>query len=71
MYVFILYIYILTRNVKKVLEKQEDMNYADMIRAIDDIREATEREEAQMRRFVTDNTKKENLEVSGLFFTNL
>lgn len=48
----------------KQLDKEDDMNYAELIRTIDEIREATEREEHEMRKYITDTIKLENLELS-------
>ena len=47
----------------KQLDQEDDMNYADMIKAIDEIREQTEREEAEMRKYVVSTVKADNLEV--------
>jgi hypothetical protein len=48
----------------KERDADEDLNYADMIKAIDEIRESTEQEEKDMRRYVTDTVKLENLELA-------
>lgn len=48
----------------KQLDQEDDLNYADMIKAIDEIREQTEREEAEMRKYVINTVKSDNLEVS-------
>lgn len=47
----------------KHLDQEDDLNYADMIKTIDEIREATEREEAEMRKYVIRTVKADNLEV--------
>lgn len=49
----------------KQLDQEDDLNYADMIKAIDEIREQTEREEAEMRKYVINTVKADNLEVSS------
>ncbi len=49
----------------KQLDQEDDLNYADMIKAIDEIREATEQEEAEMRKYVVNTVKAENLEVTS------
>lgn len=49
----------------KQIEAEEDLNYADMIKAIDEIREATEKEEQEMRKYVISTVKADNLEVGG------
>lgn len=47
----------------KHLDQEDDLNYAEMIKTIDEIREATEREEAEMRKYVIRTVKADNLEV--------
>ena len=47
----------------KQLDREDDLNYGEMVKAIDEIREATEKEEKEMRRYVTDHVKAENHEV--------
>jgi hypothetical protein len=47
----------------KALDHEDDLNYADMIKAIDEIRDATEREEQEMRKYVINTVKAQNLEV--------
>lgn len=46
------------------MRNQEEMSYADMIKAIDAIREATEKEEREMRQYVIDTVKQYNLELA-------
>jgi len=46
------------------IRQDEDMSYADMIKAIDEIREATEREEVEMRKYIQDSVKISNLELA-------
>ena len=48
---------------RKKHEKDEDMAYADMLRAIDDIRGRAEDEEAQMRKEMTRKLREDNLKV--------
>jgi hypothetical protein len=48
----------------KHLIKEEDMSYAEMIKAIDEVREATEREEREMRQYITDTVKQYNRELA-------
>lgn len=45
------------------LRKEEDMSYGDMIKAIDEIRENTEREERELRNYIQGSVKDYNLEV--------
>jgi len=52
------------KNETKGFDQEDDLNYADMIKAIDEIREATELEEKEMRKFVTDAVKRDNLELA-------
>lgn len=47
----------------KQLDLEDEMNYAELIRTIDEIREATDMEEREMRRYIHDTIKLENLEV--------
>lgn len=42
------------------LQREEDMSFAEMLRAIDEIREATEREEAELRRYLQEQVKENN-----------
>ncbi|RYG99969.1 hypothetical protein EON65_49795, partial [archaeon] len=42
------------------LQKEEDMSFAEMLRAIDEIREATEREEVELRRYLQEQVKENN-----------
>lgn len=51
----------------KQLDQEDNLNYADMIKAIDEIREATEQEEAEMRKYVINTVKADNLEVCFVF----
>lgn len=51
----------------KQLDQEDDLNYADMIKAIDEIREATEQEEAEMRKYVVNTVKADNLEVTSWY----
>ena len=51
------------KSYSKQLDVEEDLNYAEMVKMIDEIREATEKEEAEMRKYITDTVKAENLEV--------
>lgn len=46
------------------LQREEDMSYAEMIKAIDDVREATEREEREMRKYIQDTVKQYNKELA-------
>jgi hypothetical protein len=48
----------------KQAEQEDDLNYADMIKMIDEIREATEREEQDMRKYVIGTVKADNHEVA-------
>lgn len=50
----------------KHLLREEDMSYADMIKAIDEIREATEREEREMRQYIVDTVKQNNRELATI-----
>lgn len=52
------------KNYIKQFDKEDELNYAELIKAIDEIREATEREEEEMRKYVTDTVKLENLELA-------
>lgn len=53
------------------LQKQEDMTYAEMIKAIDEIRLQTELEEKKLRQYINDTVKEQNrLVISSLFFQN-
>lgn len=45
--------------MKQIL-REEDMSYAEMIRAIDEIREATEKEERELRHYIQEQMKNEN-----------
>lgn len=47
----------------KQVEMEEELNYADMIKVIDEIRESTEREEQEMRKYVMGTVKSDNAEV--------
>ncbi len=47
------------------IRRDDDMSYADMIKAIDEIRAATEREEFEMRKYIQDSVKMQNQDVSG------
>jgi hypothetical protein len=47
----------------KHLMKQEEMSYAEMLKAIDEIREANEREEREMRQYLMETVKQQNREV--------
>ena len=53
------------------LESEEDLNYGDMVKAIDEIREATDKEESEMRKYIIDRVKAENLEVCKIYVTCL
>lgn len=48
------------------LQKQEDMSYAEMIKAIDEIRYQTELEEKRLRQYIIDTVKEENLKLSAV-----
>ena len=48
------------------VRRDEDMSYADMIKAIDEIRAATEKEEYDMRKYIQDSVKLQNVDVSVL-----
>lgn len=47
----------------KKIRQDDDMTYAEMIKAIDEIRAATEKEEAEMRKYIVDSFKSSNLEL--------
>jgi hypothetical protein len=51
------------KQYSKQLDIEENLNYAEMIKMIDEIREATDVEEKQMRKYITDTVKADNLEV--------
>ena len=46
------------------LRKEEDMSYAEMIKAIDEIRENTEREERELRQYIQSSVKDYNHELA-------
>eukprot|EP00981_Chlorochromonas_danica_P002070 scaffold420_cov169-Ochromonas_danica.AAC.30 len=46
------------------LEKEDEMSYAEMLRAVDEIREQTEREEAALRKYITDSVKHFNQDLA-------
>jgi len=46
------------------IRKDDDMTYAEMIKAIDDIRAATEKEEIEMRKYIQDSYKRSNLDLA-------
>lgn len=48
----------------KHLMQQEAMSFSDMMRAIDEIRDATEREEREMRQYIQDTVKQYNKELA-------
>ena len=52
----------------KQLDMEDDLNYGDMLKAIDEIREATEKEEQEMRKYVIRTVKEDNLEVNIFVF---
>lgn len=45
------------------VKHDDDMTYAEMIKAIDEIRAATEKEETEMRKYILDSFKSSNLEL--------
>jgi hypothetical protein len=45
------------------LQKQEDMTYAEMIKAIDEIRANTEKEEVELRKYIQKSVHEQNMEV--------
>jgi hypothetical protein len=47
------------------LMKQEEMSYAEMMRAIDEIRDATEREERDMRNYIQESVKQNNFQLAA------
>lgn len=49
----------------KHLARMEEMSYADMLKAIDDIRAATEREEQEMRQYIQDTVKQQNRDLAA------
>jgi len=51
----------------KHLEKQEDMTYGEMIKAIDEIRGQTEKEEQDLRKYIQHSMHEQNLEVLHFF----
>lgn len=51
------------KEYSKRSEQEEDLNYAEMIKMIDEIRDATEKEEQEMRKYVINTVKADNLEV--------
>jgi hypothetical protein len=55
------------KQYSKQLDMEENLNYAEMIKMIDEIREATDVEEKQMRKYITDTVKADNLEVLTAF----
>ena len=44
----------------KEIEKAEDLSYAEMMRAVDEIRESHEKEEFDMRKYIQEKAKIEN-----------
>ncbi len=52
----------------KHLRHEEEMSYADMIKAIDEIRANTEREEKELRQYIQHSTKDYNREVISFCF---
>ena len=49
---------------KRSLDKQEDIKYNDMLKAIGEIREAVEKEEYDMRNYLKQNLKNDNLKLA-------
>lgn len=47
------------------VRQDEDMSYADMIKAIDEIRAATEQEEQEMRKYIVQTVASHNREVDS------
>lgn len=47
------------------LQRDEDLQYAEMIKAIDAVREQTEREEQELRKYVQNTMKSQNTEVNS------
>jgi len=48
----------------KHLQKQDDMTYAEMIKAIDEIRAQTEREEKELRKYIQSSVREQNQELA-------
>eukprot|EP00599_Poterioochromonas_sp_BG-1_P000339 CAMPEP_0173149274 /NCGR_PEP_ID=MMETSP1105-20130129/10229_1 /TAXON_ID=2985 /ORGANISM="Ochromonas sp., Strain BG-1" /LENGTH=327 /DNA_ID=CAMNT_0014064111 /DNA_START=213 /DNA_END=1196 /DNA_ORIENTATION=- len=48
------------------LQKREEMNYADMIKAIDEIRLQTEEEEKRLRKYIDDSVKEQNRDLATM-----
>jgi hypothetical protein len=59
------------KQYSKQLDMEENLNYAEMIKMIDEIREATDVEEKQMRKYITDTVKADNLEVPPFFLCSM
>ena len=51
------------KNYLKKQEKDEDLSYAEMIKAVDVIRETTDKEEAELKRYISRSVKLQNDEV--------
>lgn len=47
------------------LQKQEDMTYGEMIKAIDEIRANTEKEEGDLRKYIQKSVHEQNMEVNN------
>lgn len=54
------------KNYLKKFEKNEDMSYAEMMKAIDAIRETTDKEEAEMKKYISRSVKLQNDELKVL-----
>jgi len=48
------------------IRQDDDMTYAEMIKAIDEIRAATEKEEMEMRKYIQDSYKRSNLDLAKI-----
>lgn len=54
------------KNYLKKFDKNEDLAYAEMMKAVDAIRETTDKEEADMKKYITRSVKLQNDEVTIL-----
>ena len=47
----------------KKFEKNEDLSFSEMMKAVDAIRETTDKEEAEMKKYISRSVKLQNDEV--------